>query len=47
MRMCKCSEWRKRCNECGRKITWNSKNMCDECDKGSRCSLDMMNNEKK
>ena len=26
---------------------WNSKNACDECEKASRCSLGLMNNEKK
>ena len=37
----KCREWRKRCNECNAKITWKSKNECEDCEKVNRSCLNV------
>ena len=37
--MSKCRELRQRCNECQKIIMWNSLNVCEECNKVNRCSV--------
>ena len=46
-RMVKCRELRQRCKQCNKKIKWNIKNACEECDKVIRCSLVVMNDDSK
>ena len=42
-----CRELIQRCDECDWKIMWNSKNTCDEYDKGSRSRSGVQNNYEK
>ena len=45
-RMSKCSELRQRRNECNKKIIWNRKNICEDCDKGNMSSECAQNDDK-